>query len=68
MNKLDFGFLTHDDVLEARVDGGYYHIGGSKNGFYVSACVAYECCKVGEFSNIYDALEAANKHFNGEKS
>lgn len=66
MKILDFGFLAHEDILEATVDGGYYHIGGSENGFYVRACVASECYKVGEFSNIYDALDAANKHYNGE--
>lgn len=66
MKRLDFGFLAHEDILEATVDGGFYHIGPCKQGFHVSACVAHECYKIGEFSNIYDALDAANKHYNGE--
>lgn len=63
--KLDFRFLSHDDILEARVDGGYYHIIGNGNIFHVIAYVAHDLYTVGDFDNIYDALDAANNHYKG---
>lgn len=64
--KLDFRFLAHDDTLEARIDGGYYHISGWASVFRVNAYVAHEHYAIGDFDNIYDALEAANNHYKGK--
>lgn len=66
MKILDFGFMQGDGILEAKIDGGFYHISSDKHGFLVTACVVSECYRIGVFSNIYDALDAANKHYNGE--
>ena len=61
--KLDFRFLSHD-VLEARIDGGFYHI--LESIFHVSAYAAHELYTIGDFQNIYDALDAANNHYKGK--
>ena len=63
MDKLNFGFLAHDDILEATVDGGYYHIFQGKAGFSVRAFVANESYNVGDFEDIYTALDGANDHY-----
>jgi hypothetical protein len=64
--KLDFRFLQGDEILEARVDGGFYHISSDKHEFLVTACVVSECYRIGVFQNIYDALDAANNHYKGK--
>ncbi|NIQ14752.1 MAG: hypothetical protein GTO02_10245 [Candidatus Dadabacteria bacterium] len=66
---LDFGFLPHDDILEARVDNGYYHLYHNYDkGFVVRAEVFElgewkETVDVGCYKNIYMALNAANNHY-----
>lgn len=57
--KLDFGFLLHDDTLEARVPEGYYHIGPCKKGF----SVWFLNNDLGQYETIYDALDRANLHY-----
>lgn len=65
MEKLDFRFLKRDETLEAKVEGGFYHISSDKHGFLATACVVSECYKIGVYSSIYDALDAANNHYKG---
>jgi hypothetical protein len=66
MKKLDFGFLQHDDLLEARVEdgNGFYQIGANKAGFLVTAYLNSKCLEIGKFPDIYEALDAANQHYN----
>lgn len=63
MKRLDFGFLKYDDLLEARTDTGFYHLIPHKDDFRVTLNDG-EYHLIGDFPNIYDALDAANKHYN----
>lgn len=69
---LDFLFLSHEDILEARVEEGYYHIYTGDNGFVVTACLnisdSHVTQNIGDFPDIYAALEAANKHYRNFKN
>jgi hypothetical protein len=71
--KLDFRFLQSDDILEAKIelDGKEvcsYTIMGIENDFYVAGYfnLKNNIFQVGNFPNIYKALDAANEHYNKE--
>lgn len=57
MMKLDFGFLSCEDILEATVKEGFYHIYCD---FSLTAYLNRECYELGQFKTIYEALDAAN--------
>lgn len=63
MTKLNFYFLPHDDMLEARFENGFTNIIGviGYHAFKVSSFHNGECVEIGEYTNIYESLEAANK-------
>jgi hypothetical protein len=65
---LEFDFSPHDDMLEARVDEGFYHISGYLPEFYTMAFLNGECIELGNFSTIYEALDETNKHYKEYKN
>lgn len=65
MKQLEFKFLQHDGILEARFNNGYYQIQTGDVGFTVHAVIGgINYYNIGNFSDIYTALDAANKHYN----
>lgn len=69
MELLDFRIAAHDGLLEARVPDGYYAIlDYGRDGFTVSGYVNSACFDVGGYTDIYQALDAANKHYDSVKN
>ncbi len=65
MKSLDFKFLPHDGILEARIEHGYYHIlEGDEGGFNVQFVIGRNYHHVGNYPDIYAALDAANMNYN----
>jgi hypothetical protein len=65
MKILDFKMLPHDGILEARIEHGYYHIlEGDNGGFNVQFVIGHNYHHIGNFPDIYAALDAANKNYN----
>jgi hypothetical protein len=59
--KLDFRLVPYESMLAADIDDGYYVIyGGDK--FEARGFVKQQLIELGEFTSIYEALDAANTH------
>ena len=73
MEKLDFGLLQHDNVLEACVNNkdnicfGFFHISFKRN-FIVTASINSKYFEIrNDCKDIYEALDAANEWWNKNK-
>lgn len=67
MGLLNFKIAPFDGMLEATTDGGYYNISDYGNTLHVSGWVNGEGFDIGDFPDIYQALRAANAHYNKEE-
>jgi hypothetical protein len=67
--RLDFRIEMYDDMMRADVEEGNYEIhggfypGSDSDPFSISAFLNGEVIQVGNFLNLYDALEGANDHY-----
>ena len=75
IEKLDFGFLQYDDVLEAYTydqndnRNGHVHIFYSKKFFVVSAYLDKTLYEIKDnCKDIYEALDVANQWYNSIKT
>lgn len=69
LERLDFGFSPHDDMLEATFPGGYIDISYNNMSFHVIGNYHGASINLGvQHKTIYDALDAANQWWGKCKS